>query len=67
MSYALRNFCCGFVTITTTRMLTRGIFLEYNTKYIIAEQKENNDEPLLIFGLVDKTHCVFYNSIHGST
>jgi len=31
-------------------MLKKGKFLGYNTKYIIGEQKESNDEPLLFFG-----------------
>jgi hypothetical protein len=31
-------------------MLIEGRFLGYNTKYIIGEWKEGNDEPLLFFG-----------------
>ncbi len=48
-------------------MLIEGRFLGYNTKYIIKEHKEGNDEPLLFFGFENKTHCVSCNFVHGNT
>jgi len=62
-----KTFVVGFLSTTVVGMLPKRRFLRYNTKYIIGEQKEGNDEPLLFFGSVDKTHCVSCNSIHGNT
>jgi len=62
-----KTFVVGFVFITTIGILIEGRFLGYNTKYIVNEHKEGNDEPLLFFGFEDKTHCVSCNFVHGNT